>query len=211
MSTISAPSTASVPLVLDRRTLRTRAALREGLLGCMHERGWDELSVQDICARANVGRSTFYTHFASKEALLCAGFDDLRAMLLAASGARHPGGKSGAAGDPRRVFGSVLGLMEHVYENRQVFRALVGKRSGYVVQRHFKDMLHALLASEAHPSWPAEVPASAAVCGCAGALFELLVWWLESPVPLPAPELHRVFLQLLHVPAAATPAVEAAP
>ncbi|MGQ0710810.1 MAG: TetR/AcrR family transcriptional regulator [Rhodoferax sp.] len=181
----------------DRRTLRTRAALRDGLLACLHERAWDELSVQDICERANVGRSTFYTHFTSKEALLCAGFEDLRALLLEQARQHQSSDRKGSAAAAPQAFVHVLGLMEHVYDNRRVFRALVGKRSGYVVQRYFKDMLQALVASEAHPPWPEGVPGEAAVCWCAGALFELLVWWLDRNEPLPAQELHRVFLGLL--------------
>src|SRR5512139_3251865 len=67
----------------DRRVLRTRATLREALVRLILERGWDDISVQDVCDRANVGRSTFYSHFADKEELLLAGFDDLRKALVA--------------------------------------------------------------------------------------------------------------------------------
>lgn len=42
------------------------AALRE----LMFERGYDAVSVSEIIARANVGRSTFYEHFANKEDVL---------------------------------------------------------------------------------------------------------------------------------------------
>ena len=48
---------------VDRRSLRTRTALRDALLGLIAERGWDEIAVQDLCERANIGRSTFYLHF----------------------------------------------------------------------------------------------------------------------------------------------------
>src|SRR5919198_2154855 len=72
-----------IPRSTDRRVLRTRAALREALLALIVERGWDAVGIRDICARATVGRSTFYTHFADKEELLFSGFDDLRSMLRA--------------------------------------------------------------------------------------------------------------------------------
>lgn len=54
----------------DRRSARTRDALLEVFLDLLFERGYEALSVRDIAARANVGRSTFYEHFAGKEALL---------------------------------------------------------------------------------------------------------------------------------------------
>jgi AcrR family transcriptional regulator len=77
----------------DRRIERTRRTLREALIALILERGWDDISVQDVCNRADVGRSTFYTHFADKEELLVGGFDDLRKVLrgsLATMAAHSP-------------------------------------------------------------------------------------------------------------------------
>ena len=45
------------------------------------ENEWDEITVQRLCERADVGRSTFYTHFADKEDVLLSGFDELRLHL----------------------------------------------------------------------------------------------------------------------------------
>ena len=62
----------------DRRVQRTHRGLHEALVALMIERGWDEIGVQDICAQADIGRSTFYMHFSSKEKLLISSFDALR-------------------------------------------------------------------------------------------------------------------------------------
>ena len=75
-----------IPNSTDRRVRRTRRALRDALLELTLERGWDEVNVLDVCERADVARSTFYTHFADKEELLLSGFDDLRAALRATTG-----------------------------------------------------------------------------------------------------------------------------
>src|ERR1700752_55551 len=54
----------------DRRIERTRQTLRNALIGLVLEKHYDEITVQDIIDRANVGRSTFYAHFRDKEDLL---------------------------------------------------------------------------------------------------------------------------------------------
>lgn len=59
-----------VPAHPDRRVRRTREALRDALLALLVERGWDDIDVQALCVRADIGRSTFYLHFPNKEALL---------------------------------------------------------------------------------------------------------------------------------------------
>lgn len=54
----------------ERQQERTEAALIGAFLQLIQEKGYSALTIQEICARANVGRSTFYRHFASKADLL---------------------------------------------------------------------------------------------------------------------------------------------
>jgi len=66
---------------IDRRVLRTRRALQHAFLRLITEKGYDAVSIQDICEAADVGRSTFYLHFASKDDLKRAGLEHLRHAL----------------------------------------------------------------------------------------------------------------------------------
>ena len=54
----------------DRRSARTRAALLSAFVELVLSRGYAAVGVGDIIRRANVGRSTFYLHYARKDALL---------------------------------------------------------------------------------------------------------------------------------------------
>jgi AcrR family transcriptional regulator len=53
----------------DRRVRRTREMLQKALFDLVHERGYDAITIQDIVDRANVGRTTFYLHYSSKDDL----------------------------------------------------------------------------------------------------------------------------------------------
>ena len=55
---------------LDRRSERTRAALKKAFLQLMLSQGYEAVTVERVCAVADVGRSTFYLHFAGKEGIL---------------------------------------------------------------------------------------------------------------------------------------------
>jgi AcrR family transcriptional regulator len=58
------------PTKPDRRATRTRQALMSAFVNEIMLRGYDEVSVEDIVRRADVGRSTFYLHYKSKGDLL---------------------------------------------------------------------------------------------------------------------------------------------
>ena len=61
----------------DRRIARTQRALRSALIELMEERGLDGLSVNDLCARADLNRGTFYNHFHDKDDLLTSLEDEI--------------------------------------------------------------------------------------------------------------------------------------
>ncbi|HJW11056.1 MAG TPA: TetR/AcrR family transcriptional regulator [Albitalea sp.] len=163
----------------DRRSLRTRGALREALIELITERGWDDIAVQDVCERANVGRSTFYSHYPNKDALLLGGLEDLRVALQHQARAREA---------PAGGLRFALGLIEHAQQQRKVFRGLIGRRSGYVVQQRFREMVIRLVADELPPS-PNGLPRQALARWIAGAFVELLGWWVEQRTPVPPAEL----------------------
>lgn len=181
----------------DRRSQKTRLALRHALLSLMHERAWDDIGVKEICERADIGRSTFYTHFASKDALLVGGFEDLHAFLRrdAASSAST----TGAA--PR--LGFALGLMKHGYENRTLFRTLTGRRSGHLVHRRFREAIIEMVEQDLVLAQD-DMPRPAAVRWVAAGLFDLMAWWLEARSPMPVEDLHALFERMVE-PIAAVP------
>jgi AcrR family transcriptional regulator len=169
-----------LPSTADRRVQRTHRALREALVALITERGWDGFSVQDVCDRADVGRSTFYTHFADKEELVGGSFEDLRRTLRAQAAA--------ASGAGSRPLAFSRGLIEHAYEQRRLFLAIVGKRSGHLVQRKFRELVVGLVRDDLTGVLAAGPRRDAVAAFLAGALLELLTWSLESKAASLQPE-----------------------
>jgi len=171
----------------DRRLLRTRQSLRNALLELLPEKTWDELTVQDICDRANIGRSTFYVHFQNKEELLSTGLNDLREGLQQWAARKQK--------DTVRPFHFLDGLIEHMFEQRRVFCAVIGRRSGYVVQSRFRELVLQLVSEDLGKIAPAGWERDATVHYFAGAIFELLSWAVDENTRT-AKEIEQCFQRL---------------
>ena len=89
----------------DRRVRHTRDALGDALVAIMHEKPFDDITVQHVLDRAGVGRSTFYTHFRDKDDLFLSDVEDfLEAMAFALS---HRGEVSNRVAPVREMFAHV--------------------------------------------------------------------------------------------------------
>src|SRR5450759_3977791 len=61
---------------IDRRVRRTRDVLGDALVDLMHEKPFAAITVQQVIDRADVGRSTFYTHYRDKDDLFLSDVED---------------------------------------------------------------------------------------------------------------------------------------
>src|ERR1700751_2030964 len=114
----------------DRRVQRTIQLLHEALLALIQEKGFEALTVQDILDRADLGRATFYAHFDNKEELLLSGFEHLRASLRE----HQRRALASHTGSDQRLFAFSREIFEHVAAYRNVFRRMMGKPSGALVE-----------------------------------------------------------------------------
>jgi AcrR family transcriptional regulator len=161
----------------DRRVRKTRRLLHEALVTLILERGWDAVSVRDVCEKADVGRSTFYVHFADKENLLLSGFDELHeAMEQVRSSARHP-------------FGFLGALAAHAAENARLVQALFGRQSGQSVQWRFRDVLASLVDAELKLLKVPKPARALTTRFIAGGAADVMMAWLDHPQGVSADKL----------------------
>jgi AcrR family transcriptional regulator len=167
---------------VDRRVARTRQQLRDALVSLVLERGWDVVTVTDVCNRANVGRSTLYLHFTDKEDLLLSGFERLEAALQEVRAAA-PG-----------QFAFARELIAHAQGELPLFRALVANRTGRYVIGHLRAVSMRVVISELESLRVSPSHLSLLAPYIAGGLVELIVRWLEGSTRQSADELAAGFV-----------------
>lgn len=149
--------------VIDRRVARTRATLHHALLRLIVERGYDDISVQDICEAADVGRSTFYAHYTSKDDLKRSGLDHLKAALR---------GQGEGLAFTRTLFEHGRGFVGH-------YRALKTGLGAVVSREALRTVVFELVA-EALPPASTRFEREMRVRFVAGALISVLTGWLDD-------------------------------
>jgi len=180
---------------IDRRVARTRGLLHQALLALILEKGYEAISVEDICDRANVGRSTFYAHFTSKDDLKRSGLEHLRHELLE----RH---RSAAASLPAaaRPLGFSLPMFEHARDHLHLYRALVGSKGGAIALDTIRQTLCDFVRKELAQAGTKDatgIPRELMVQHIVGAYMAVLAWWLDGGARLPPERMDQVFRGLM--------------
>lgn len=75
----------------DRKRARTRQALIDAAAELFERKGYDETTIADIAAAAEIGARTFFSYFASKEDLLFPAGDERVQAAVDAIATRGPG------------------------------------------------------------------------------------------------------------------------
>lgn len=177
----------------DRRVRRTRQALHDALLTLMVEKSYDAITVQDIIGRADVGRSTFYSHFTDKRALFDSGFEDLN-RLLAESPRSTSSRREG-------ILRFSLPLFQHAQHHRRLARALVARRGASPVQDRLHEVLSSAIRAElnelvAERGGALQVDDLMVAC-IAGAFLAVISSWLDTAPQKSPDEVDALFHSLI--------------
>ena len=64
------------PRKTDRRTLYTRMVIKEAMLSLLAEKEYADVTIADLCRKAEINRGTFYLHYNNLREVLEELFDD---------------------------------------------------------------------------------------------------------------------------------------
>jgi AcrR family transcriptional regulator len=180
---------------------RSRDLLFQALIALILEKGYDRITVQEIIDRADVGRTTFYSHYRSKDELLLSATEGLRSLLEQALASTST---SSAPAPILQAAEAMFGQLDEA-EHRRRYRALLGTRGGELTTRTIRKLLSVALAQhlQARGAVKDKYRLEAAGVFMGNGLVGLLTWWLDSRRPLSGDQMCAIFERL------AVPGIEA--
>ena len=179
------------PETPDRRVRRTKSSLHSALIGLAREKPYPAIAVKEILNRANVGRSTFYTHFRDKDDLLESGIHE---VLQSAHGAARPQ----AAVD--RLLSFSLPLLTHIDEHRHAAGPQMKREGRLVMHARLGEALKELVAddlAEVAFRSPKQTEVDLVAQHVASTFVLVLNWWVDSAPTLTPADIDARFRELI--------------
>lgn len=198
----------------DRRVERTCKALKKALYELIEEKGYDQVTVEEITDRANLGRATFYLHYRDKEDLLLEDVIDLvDQMVEETTGMPWLRWREDSKGENSMTIrpSPMVLVFQHVAENADYYRIIlrgqgkysVGERLRAIIIKAIKDVGLARSQKGSLVGEPqdrlrdeTQVPLDVIANYYAGSVIGLVTWWLENDTPYSAGQMAEYFQQL---------------
>ncbi len=176
----------------DRRSRRTRQLLGDALVELMLEKHFENITVQDILDRADVGRSTFYAHYTDKESLLMSEIEhvirDLEKYTTEAGNAHHGLLPS-------------LELFRHVKEQRRLMQAFVWGRGAEILMQDFQGQVSRIIEQNIRlrigDEGASSVPLPVVAKFVASTFLLLLRWWFDEDMRHTPEQMDEMFQKLV--------------
>lgn len=162
---------------MDRRQEKTRTAIFSAFEKLLQKKSYSKITIQDIIDTANIGRSTFYTHFETKDELLremCTEiFDHVFSEELSKENTHDFSGGNKSFGD------KITHILYHIKDNGEQIKRILACESSEMFMRYLKEYLDQVFRSHIVIS-DNSIPQEYILNHVVSSFAETIKWWLKD-------------------------------
>ena len=178
----------------DLRVRRTRKLLQDSLMALTIQKGFEAVTVRDICEQAMVNRATFYRHYADKYDLLDRYMEELYDLLEDQS----PGGKD--AEGPGIPPEGLVRMLNHLRNHADFYRCMLGPKGypifGERIRAYIEKRLRRSLPLILDPAEAGRPPTDMMLRCASSAGLGAVLWWLENDTRVSPEQMARWSVEL---------------
>ena len=182
-------------MTIDRRVRRTQKLLGEALIAEALEKGYKNITIQDVTSRADVGYRTYFRHYTGLDELLLSVAQDRLDQFYELLDLPAPGELVDDLSTTFRSIGTTL--FQHILDNQKAFRFLLLdpnlRFALEPVMERACTKAESILAGLPQENIPAGVAANHII----SSTFSLIRWWLENDSPRSPAWMGRIFTDLI--------------
>lgn len=178
---------------MDRRQKKTREAIFRALRSLLERKQYSAITVQEIIDEADIGRSTFYAHFETKDDLLrqlCSDiFHHVFTDLLP---------QEEDTLDHRNLELKLGHILYHLQENSANVTSIIAADTDGLFMEYFKQYLVELF-NRYTALFPANVPEDFLIHHLVGSFTETVKWWITEGTSRTPEETAGFYMRVLQM------------
>lgn len=179
---------------MDRRQKKTRQAIFLAFGSLLEKKSYNHITVQEIIDEANIGRSTFYAHFETRDELLRAMCTDIFDHVFSEKLKQEK--NHDFSSDNHGIEKKITHILYHLQENQKNLKGILSCESGDLFIQYFKQYVSAMFADYIQsPSGrpPMEYLINHVVCS----FTETVRWWITEHSDYTPEEMASFFLRVM--------------
>ena len=183
---------------MDRRQQKTRDAIFGAFGALLSGKTYSKITIQEIIDGANVGRTTFYAHFETKDDLLKELCDDLFAHVFSDElSAESTHDFSMKTGNPHAM---ITHILYHLLDNKRNIIGILTSESNELFLQFFRQYLNELMAvrllGEVRVD-KASIPYDFLVSHISSSFVGMVQWWIKNNLKQSPEELADYFMAVI--------------
>ena len=180
---------------MERRRKKTRQAILSAFQELLAQKRYENITVQDIVETADVGRSTFYTHFETKDMLLRAMCEDMFVHVLENVTDEGSHDFSHDRDNPAMI---VSHMLYHMQDQQKNIRGLLTCESRDIYLQYFREKLRETLAARGHELLRSHtLPDDFLINHITGSFVLMVEWWMRGGCMLTPEEMTRMYAAVI--------------
>ncbi|WP_425800603.1 TetR/AcrR family transcriptional regulator [Desulfitobacterium sp. Sab5] len=175
---------------MDRRTEKTKDAIYNAFSSLLLKKRYSKITIQEIIDYANIGRSTFYSHFETKDELLKAMCTDIIENI-------HSSNLSLDNATPCSI---IVPILYHIKGNQKIIRGVFSSNSSELLTTYFKRYLNSRIEQYflfSYNETQTGIPKNFLINHISGSFIEMIKWWSDNNMEESPEELSGYFISVI--------------
>lgn len=174
---------------MDRRQRKTREAIFKAFSELLENNKYEHITVQDIIDKADIGRSTFYAHFETKDMLLKEMCDDIFEHIFDDEICEYKEGNLG-------LQSKLAHILWHLKEINRDVCGILASQSQELFMGYLKNNLTHLFDLYID-EFKANVPKDFLLNYLVGSFSQTIIWWAENKMLLPPETVAEYYMKVV--------------
>lgn len=181
---------------MDRRQKKTRDSIFKAFSRLLEKKRYEQITVQDIIDEANVGRSTFYAHFETKDMLLKTMCSDIFDHIFDSSlycGTGNDYEEHGIG-----IEAKLAHILWHLQEVKMEVTGILSSESGSLFIRYLTEYLK-ILFNMYLDTFKKDVPEDYLLNYLIGSFTATVKWWVDKKMATSPEETAGYFMKMVQI------------